>query len=45
VVLGDHARLSRDTGWRPAIPLDRTLDDLLAFWREVVAREGVSSPS
>ena len=39
VVVGDHGRLTRDTGWRPTIPLERTLDDLLAFWREVAARE------
>ena len=31
MVVGDHARLTRDTGWRPTIPLDRTLDDLLAL--------------
>jgi len=39
VVVGDHARLTRDTGWRPTFPLERTLDDLLAFWREAVARD------
>jgi GDP-4-dehydro-6-deoxy-D-mannose reductase len=39
VVLGDHARLTRATGWRPTITLERTLDELLAFWREVVRYE------
>ena len=27
------ARAERDAGWRPEIPLERTLDDLLAWWR------------
>jgi GDP-4-dehydro-6-deoxy-D-mannose reductase len=40
VVVGDHQRLTRDTGWQPAIPLEQTLDELLAFWREVVERDG-----
>jgi len=30
---GSHARLSADTGWQPRIPLERTVDDLLAWWR------------
>ena len=41
VVVGDHARLTRDTGWRPTIPLERTLDDFLAFWRDAVEREAI----
>ena len=36
VIVGSHARLTRDTGWTPAIPLDETLDALLAYWREQV---------
>jgi GDP-4-dehydro-6-deoxy-D-mannose reductase len=34
LVLGDHARLTRDTGWVPQIPLERTADDLLDYWRQ-----------
>jgi GDP-4-dehydro-6-deoxy-D-mannose reductase len=30
---GSHDRLTRDTGWSPAIPLEQTVDDLLAWWR------------
>jgi GDP-4-dehydro-6-deoxy-D-mannose reductase len=45
IAVGDHARLTRDTGWRPAIPLDATLEDLLAFWRDVVQRDAVASRS
>jgi GDP-4-dehydro-6-deoxy-D-mannose reductase len=34
LVLGSHARLTAHTGWTPEVPFDRTLDDLLAYWRE-----------
>jgi GDP-4-dehydro-6-deoxy-D-mannose reductase len=33
VILGSHARLTRDTGWTPAIPIEQTLSDLLDHWR------------
>ena len=33
VILGSHDRLTADTGWRPEIPLERTLADLLDYWR------------
>lgn len=32
-VVGNAARLQRDTGWRPEIPFEQTLDDLLDYWR------------
>jgi GDP-4-dehydro-6-deoxy-D-mannose reductase len=35
VILGDATRLRRETGWRPEIPFDQTLDDLLNYWRSV----------
>ncbi len=31
---GDFSKLNRITGWKPDIPLDRTLADLLEYWRE-----------
>jgi GDP-4-dehydro-6-deoxy-D-mannose reductase len=34
VLVGDAARLRRDTGWQPSISFDRMVDDLLAYWRE-----------
>lgn len=37
VVLGTHARLTNDTGWRPEIPIETTLADLLAWWRTRLA--------
>ena len=33
VVAGDHSRISAETGWTPGIPIERTLDDLLNYWR------------
>ena len=36
LLVGDHQRLSEDTGWRPQIPLEQTIDDLLEYWRRRV---------
>jgi GDP-4-dehydro-6-deoxy-D-mannose reductase len=36
VLVGDASRIHDETGWEPQIPLGRTLDDLLAYWRSVV---------
>jgi GDP-4-dehydro-6-deoxy-D-mannose reductase len=36
LVLGDATRLRRDTSWEPQVPLERTLDDLLAYWRRAI---------
>jgi GDP-4-dehydro-6-deoxy-D-mannose reductase len=33
LVLGDHSRLTADTGWSPQIPLEQTVEDLLGYWR------------
>ena len=35
-LVGDPAAIERDTGWRATIPIERTLDDVLAEWREKV---------
>lgn len=39
LVLGSHARITAETGWQPEIPIERTLADLLDYWR---ARETVA---
>lgn len=33
LLLGDVSRLHGDTGWSPGIPLDQTVEDLIAYWR------------
>jgi GDP-4-dehydro-6-deoxy-D-mannose reductase len=38
VVVGSHDRLTRDTGWYPQIPIERTLADLLEYWRAAAAQ-------
>jgi GDP-4-dehydro-6-deoxy-D-mannose reductase len=35
VLLGDATRLRSATGWQPQIPFERTLDDLLTYWRAI----------
>lgn len=34
VVLGNPRRIQDELGWRAEIPVERTIDDLLAFWRD-----------
>jgi GDP-4-dehydro-6-deoxy-D-mannose reductase len=36
LLVGDAAKFRRQTGWQPTIPFERTLADLLAYWRERV---------
>jgi GDP-4-dehydro-6-deoxy-D-mannose reductase len=37
ILLGDRSRITAETGWRPEIPIERTLEDLLEYWRGVTA--------
>jgi GDP-4-dehydro-6-deoxy-D-mannose reductase len=37
VLIGDSSKFRADTGWEPRIPFDRTLIDVLDFWRARVA--------
>ncbi len=37
-LIGNPERLRHATGWAPAIPFDRTLDDLLDYWRTLPER-------
>jgi GDP-4-dehydro-6-deoxy-D-mannose reductase len=44
MVLGSYARLERDTGWRPHIPIEQTLSNLLDYWRGLTrTRDAVRS--
>ena len=36
LLVGDHSRLTADTGWTPQVPFEQTVDDLLAYWRSWV---------
>jgi len=38
LVLGDHSRLTADTGWSAQIPLATTAEDLLSYWRTQTER-------
>lgn len=33
LILGDVTKLKTDTGWTATIPLEQTVEDLLAYWR------------
>lgn len=37
VLIGDSSKFKAATGWEPEIPYDRTLKDMLDFWRERVS--------
>lgn len=39
VLIGDYSKFHADTGWEPRIPFDRTLEDLLNYWRQRVTRK------
>jgi GDP-4-dehydro-6-deoxy-D-mannose reductase len=36
VLEGDPSKIEKATGWKVAIPFERTLEELLAYWRERV---------
>jgi GDP-4-dehydro-6-deoxy-D-mannose reductase len=31
--VGDNSKFFKETGWKPLIPFEQTLKDLLEFWR------------
>lgn len=39
IIAGDRSRIETETGWQPRIPIERTLDDLLRYWRAQTARQ------
>ena len=40
---GDSAKFRRETGWRPAIPIEQTWRDLLTHWRSRMTSAGRST--
>lgn len=36
ILLGDHTKFSEKTGWQPTIPFEKTLEDILSYWRKTI---------
>lgn len=36
IIIGDSAKFRSKTGWKPEIPFEKTLEDLLEYWRAAV---------
>ncbi|MBT3351264.1 MAG: GDP-mannose 4,6 dehydratase, partial [Nitrospinaceae bacterium] len=34
ILLGDVSKFQNATGWKPEIPFEQTLQDILDYWRE-----------
>ncbi len=37
IILGERSRIQADTGWAPQLSIEKTVDDLLAYWRHQTA--------
>ena len=37
ILLGDASKFSKQTGWKPEISFDQTLEDTLNYWRKKIA--------
>ena len=35
VIVGDNTKFKKQTGWAPEIPFEKTMEDLLNYWREI----------
>jgi GDP-4-dehydro-6-deoxy-D-mannose reductase len=33
LLIGDNSKFIKRTGWKPEIPFEKTLEDLLDYWR------------
>jgi GDP-4-dehydro-6-deoxy-D-mannose reductase len=38
-MFGDATKIQRETGWRPEVPLETTLRELLTYWRGKIRRD------
>jgi len=34
VLVGDASKFKKETGWKPVIPFEKTMEDLLNYWRQ-----------
>lgn len=37
ILIGDSSKFRADTGWEPQIPFEKTLEDIVEYWREKIA--------
>ena len=37
ILIGDSSKFRADTGWEPEVPFDKTLKDIVDYWRERIA--------
>lgn len=42
ILIGDASKFKADTGWEPRVPFDRTLRDILDYWRDHFAGQSGS---
>jgi len=38
IVVSDCEKIREQTGWRPQIPIEQSLRDVLEYWREKVSK-------
>jgi GDP-4-dehydro-6-deoxy-D-mannose reductase len=38
ILLGDSTKFRKQTGWKPEIPFEKTMEDLLDYWREKISK-------
>jgi GDP-4-dehydro-6-deoxy-D-mannose reductase len=36
ILQGNPSKFRRRSGWKPEIPLEKTLKDIMQYWREVL---------
>jgi len=43
-IFGDPSKIQKETGWRPAIPFETTVRDLLDYWRAQIRLKQAANP-
>jgi len=38
IMVGDHSKITRDTGWKPEVPIEKTVDNLYHYWIGILSR-------